>query len=171
MRVLYVVLLSLFILSACKSDKAYVDEVGGFSVEFAGEPVVSIDTFQTELGQVELYAYLVELSTTHAQMLTYSDYPIAEQYIKDPYEFIDGAKVGALKSLGITEMQLDERIEFMGVPGVEVIGNNGGKLTIHYKLFLKGSRLYQLGVLADGSDAELKKGEEFLESFKFINND
>lgn len=169
--VIYMALLCFVLLGACKDEQLYTDELGGFSVKFSSDPVVSVDTFQTELGQVELYAFLVELSTTHAQMLTYSDYPIGNQYIKNPYEFIDGAKFGALKSLGITDLELDEHIEFMGVPGVEVVGNNGGELSIHYKLFLKGSRLYQLGVLTDGGDAETAAGEEFIESFVFINND
>jgi hypothetical protein len=102
-------------------------------------------------------------------MITYSDYPIDKQYIKEPYAFIDGAKEGALESLNIIQTDLDERIEFIGVPGVEVIGNNSEGLQIHYKLFLKGNRLYQLGVLTDGADANVKKGQDFLESFTFIN--
>jgi hypothetical protein len=168
--IIYLFFTFIIFLFACQEDYTFIDYAGRFSVEFAEEPSIDVDTFQTALGQVELYTFLLELSTTHAQMITYSDYPIDKQYITDPYAFINGAKEGALESLNITQTDFDERIEFMGVPGVEVIGNNSEGLQIHYKLFLKGNRLYQLGVLTDGANANVKKGQDFLESFIFINN-
>ena len=165
----YLFFASIILWFACQEDYTFIDYAGGFSVEFTEQPTIDVDTFQTALGQVELYTFLLELSTTHAQMLTYSDYPVDEQYIKDPYAFIDSAKEGALKSLDVTQINFDERIEFMGVSGVEVIGNNNEGLQIHYKLFLKGNRLYQLGVLTNEEDGNWKKGHDFIESFTFIN--
>lgn len=73
------------------------------------------------------------------------------------------------KVLNVTQINFDDRIEFMGVSGVEVIGNNNEGLQIHYKLFLKGNRLYQLGVLTNEEDGNWKKGHDFIESFTFIN--
>ena len=168
MRQLGLVLLILLGLVACEQEKTFSDIEGNFAVDFAAEPVITVDSFDTELGEVVLHSYMHEFSQTEAQMLTYSDYPVSSQYIKDPYNFIDGAKEGALRSLGITEILKDEQIELKGVPGVDVIGHNGEDLHIHYKLFLNNNRLYQIGFLKEGELEETAAELEFIESFVFL---
>ena len=158
----------LIILFACKSKSNFVDKSGGFAIDFPAEPVVTVDSFNTELGQVVMYSFLVESSLSNAKMVTYSDYPVNQQYIQDPYKFIDGAKDGALRSLGINDVIVDERIELDGVPGVEVIGKNSELLFIHYKLFLKNNRLYQIGLLKEGEMEETEEELDFIESFVLL---
>jgi hypothetical protein len=166
-KVLFFISLTL-VLFACDSASKFVDEAGGFSINFPSKPNVTIDSFDTELGKVLMYSFLVESSLSNAKMVTYSDYPVSQQYIKDPYKFIDGAKNGALKSLGINDIIVDKRISLDGVPGVEVIGQNEQELLIHYKLFLKGNRLYQIGLLKEGEMEETDEELEFLQSFVLL---
>ena len=157
-----------FALVACQQTTTFKDADGAFAIAFKDAPVVTVDTFQTELGEVILHSFMEEHSNTNAQMITYSDYPVSENYIADPYKFIEGAKEGALKSLGINNLILDERITLDGQPGVEVQGTNNQNLYIHYKLFLKGSRLYQIGILKEGEEHETKDDLDFMESFVFL---
>lgn len=156
--------------SACKKEYVYTDVDGNFSVNFHDAPTITVDSFDTELGKVRLHSYMSEISLTKAQMVTYSDYPVESQYIKDPYDFIKGAKEGALSSLGIVEIEKDERIELNGIPGVDVMGNNGKDLHMHYKLFLFENRMYQIGFLKEGELGEKPEELEFMESFVFLNN-
>lgn len=157
-----------FVLFSCTTNSSFTDKAGGFSIDFPSTPVISVDSFDTELGKVVMYSFLVESSLSNAQMVTYSDYPVSAQYIADPYKFIDGAKLGALKSLGINDIIVDERITLDGVPGVEVIGQSGQELFIHYKLFLKNNRLYQIGLLKEGEMEETNEELEFIKSFVFL---
>ena len=166
-NVLVFVGFTLFLL-ACKSSTNYVNEAGKFAINFPSEPQLSVDSFNTELGKVIMYSFLVETSVSKAQMVTYSDYSVSQQYISDPYKFIDGAKEGALRSLGIDDVIVDKRITLQSVPGVEVIGQNGQELFIHYKLFLKGNRLYQVGLLKEGEMEETEEELDFIQSFVFL---
>ena len=163
-KLLLILGLSLTLFS-CNTPPSYTNEEGGFSIDFPSTPNSTMDSFNTELGKVVMYSFLVESSLSNAKMVTYSDYPISLQYIKDPYKFIDGAKEGALRSLEIDDVIVDKRIDMNGVPGVEVIGQNGQELLIHYKLFLKGNRLYQIGLLKEGEMEETQEELEFIKSF------
>lgn len=165
---LFLFVMTLGLLACKESRPVFKDIEGEFAIAFMNEPQKTVDTFQTELGEVVLYSFMEETSSTNAHMLTYSDYPVNDKYISQPYKFIDGAKEGALKSLRIDNIILDERIDLGGVPGVEVKGTNSQNLYIHYKLFLKGSRLYQIGLLKEGEAEESEAELEFMESFVFL---
>jgi hypothetical protein len=156
------------VLFSCQKNPSYTNEDGGFSIDFPSAPTITIDSFNTQLGKVVKYSFMVESSLSNAQMVVYSDYPVSAQYIKDPYKFIDGAKEGALRSLGIDDVIVDKRIELDGVPGIEVIGQNGQELLIHYKLFLKANRLYQIGLLKGLEMEETPEELEFIKSFVLL---
>ena len=168
MKKIFLVLSLALALVSCNKNRSYTNEDGGFAIDFPSPPIITIDSFNTQLGKVVMYSFLVESSLSNAKMVTYSDYPISTQYIKDPYKFIDGAKLGALKSLEINDVIVDKRIELDGIPGVEVIGQNGQQLLIHYKLFLKENRLYQIGLLKEGDMEETQDELEFIKSFVLL---
>lgn len=168
MNYFWSVFIGLLLLTSCQNAPSFSDKEGGFSVDFAGEPSLTVDTFNTDLGEVVLYSYLYEISKSQAQLVTFSDYPIRNDMSQDPYSFLEGAKKGALKSLGINQLSRDERITLQETPGIHVVGNNGKNLHIHYRLYLNGNRLYQIGFLNEGEFSATGEELNFMESFLLL---
>jgi len=158
----------LFSCSSSVNQNNFQDSNHIFSVNFIEEPVKAVDTFDTEIGKIVLHTFMLEESATLAKTVTYSDYPQNVVDKSDPYDILNSAKQGAIKSLGINQIEKDEKINENGVPGYELIGSNELDFHIHYKLLLKENRLFQIGVLNEGSLDENQKEQDFIESFVLL---
>lgn len=165
------ILLLVLSLFSCKSKvekNSFQDENKIFSIDFKQEPIKAVDTFDTEIGEIVLHTFMVEESAILAKTVTYSDYPKAASELKEPYKILNSAKQGAVKSLGINQIIKDEKITENGVPGYELIGSNELGFYIHYKLFLKENRLFQIGLLKEGEPKESKNELDFIKSFVIL---
>lgn len=148
-------------------DDLYYSEDGKFKVKFAGEPKVSSDIVPTDVGDIEMMSFLYEKSITEAYMVAYSDYPTAMVEQSSVKDMLIGAKNGSSGNMGITSFDLDEEVEMDGNPGMYFKGN-ANSIYAEYKIFLVGSRLYQIAILRDGSYATPERSDEFFNSFKLV---
>lgn len=168
-KIIFVILvLSLSIACQNKKTNSFTDENMLFSVDFKQEPIKAVDTFETEIGEIVLHTFMVEESATVAKTVTYSDYPKEIAALKEPYQILKSAKDGALKSLGITNIILDEQVTENGVPGIEIKGSNDLGFYIHYKLLLKENSLFQIGYLKEGDAKETAEDLNFIKSFVIL---
>lgn len=149
-----------------EEDNLYVSEDGNFSVDFlGGTPTASTSTVPTDVGEIEMEMFMYEKSVTEALMVVYCDYP--SELINESNGaagLLDGAKGGALGKLGIVEAETEEEIEIDGHPGLRFTGNNG-QYYVSYEIYLVNNRLYQIGILRDGSYAKKEDVDRFLGSF------
>ena len=142
----------------------FTSKDGKFKIYFSGTPTESSDTIPTEVGKIEMTSFLYEKSVTEAYMVAYNDYPSEMVKNSSVDDLLDGAKNGSSSSLGITQFDIDNKMEIEGNPGRHFKGTNGSYYA-EYKLFLKGNRLYQIALIRDGSYATPERAEAFFGSF------
>lgn len=147
------------------TDDLYHSVDGKFKVKFLGEPTVSSDIVPTDVGDIEMMSFLYEKSVTEAYMVAYSDYPSAMVEKSSVKDMLIGAKNGSSGNLGITSFDLDEEVELDGNPGMYFKGS-ANSIYAEYKIFLVGSRLYQVAILRDGSYSMPERSDEFFNSFQ-----
>ena len=146
------------------SDDKYYSKDGNFKVNFTGEPKVSNEPIETEIGNIEMYMFMYEKSATEIEMIAYSDYPSAMIEASNPDDLLVGAKNGAINNLG-AKITSEEKIDFDGNPGYIFNGDNGSYY-LYYKIFLKGNRLYQIAIMRDGSTPTDEAIKNFVDSFE-----
>jgi hypothetical protein len=149
------------------ADDLFSSEDGKFKINFTGTPTESSDIVPTDVGDIEMTSFMYEKSLTEAYMVAYNDYPSEMVKMSSVDDLLDGAKNGSSSSLGINEFEIDKNMEIEGNPGRHFKGTNGTYYA-EYKLFLKGSRLYQIALIRDGSYATQERSEEFFSSFELI---
>jgi len=128
----------------------FTSKDGKFKINFSGTPTESSDIVPTEVGNIEMTSFMYEKSATEAYMVAYNDYPSEMVKNSSVDDLLDGAKNGSSSSLGITQFDIDKKMEIEGNPGRHFKGTNGAYYA-EYKLFLKGNRLYQIALIRDGS--------------------
>jgi len=142
----------------------FTSKDGKFKINFSGTPTESSDIVPTEVGNIEMTSFMYEKSATEAYMVAYNDYPSEMVKNSSVDDLLDGAKNGSSSSLGITQFDIDKKMEIEGNPGRHFKGTNGAYYA-EYKLFLKGNRLYQIALIRDGSYATPERAEAFFGSF------
>lgn len=150
-----------------EADDLYHSEDGRFKIKFAGEPKVASDIVPTDVGNIEMMSFLYEKSVTEAYMVAYSDYPSAMVEQSSAKDMLIGAKEGSSGNLGITSFDLDKEVELDGNPGMYFKGS-ANSIFAEYKIFLVGSRLYQVAILRDGSYSKPERSDEFFNSFQLV---
>lgn len=155
---------------ACNQEKHgyYQDPMGAFAVDYFPEPIINVDTLQSSVGDIYYSSFLVQESTSSAKLVSYSDYPIASENINQGEAVLQSAKESALNSLGIKNIVKEIKIETKEYFGVEIIGTNDELYFMHYKLLLKGNRLYQVGLLKENSVEESNEERDFINSFQIL---
>lgn len=150
-----------------EADDLYHSEDGRFKIKFAGEPKVASDVIPTDVGNIEMMSFLYEKSVTEAYMVAYSDYPSAMVEQSSVDDMLKGAKDGSSSNLGITSFDLDENVELDGNKGMYFKGS-ANSIFAEYKIYLVGSRLYQVAILRDGSYSMPERSDEFFNSFQLV---
>ena len=145
----------------------FSSEDGKFKINFLGEPTVTSDIIPTDVGDIEMMAFMYEKRVTEAYMVAYSDYPTEMVEASSTQDMLKGAKDGASGNLGITSFDLEENIELNGNEGMYFKGA-AGSIFVEYKIFLVGNRLYQVAILRDGSYATEERSGEFFNSFELV---
>ena len=125
---------------------------GNFRAEFPAQPQESVQTIETQLGQIPYTTYMAELAGGNvAYGVAFNDYP--EQILQaDPEKVLDGGRDGAKENLGGTIVS-ETRMTFHGHPAREftILGEvQGQPLFYHTRVVLIGTRLYQMQVVRVG---------------------
>ena len=148
------------------SSEKYTSEDGKFKVNFLGTPTVEKKDIPTEVGNIEMTSFSYEKSATEVFMIAYSDYPSEMVKASEPDVLLNGAREGALSSMGAT-MESQEKITLDGNPGYQFKAVAGTYYMV-YKIFLKDNRLYQILMMRDGSYPSNEAVESFIGSFELI---
>jgi len=150
---------SLFAWKEFKSTK------GQFSLTLPGTPKEQTETINTQAGDIDLHLFLLEKSDI-AYMVGYSDYPEDLLKVAKPQQILDGARDGAVSNVK-GELLQEKTATLKGHKGREIkIKTEKG--IIRARLFLVGSRLYQLMVITGKEKALSKNIEKSFDSFKIL---
>jgi hypothetical protein len=171
--VVTVVLLTVFLLSACASSgsQAFTSEEGAFSINSPMAMEETTQSIDTELGAIEVHFFMAE-EIDRAYMVGYSDYPQEFVDQNDPQMMLDGARDGATGNINgnlVSEIRilLDDQY-----PGREIVvtamldEDQEGTLKAH--MFLVGNRLYQVMVVAPSGELSMQEMDDFINSFKLL---
>jgi hypothetical protein len=140
---------------------------GRFSVVMPTKPRVEVKDVDSAVGKLTLYSYS---SSTAAVFLlvSFGDYPKEPADAAHKEDVLDGVRDGVLKGLG-AELLSEERITIGINPGRAFVAKKTDKdseLVFHWRVFLVGRRLYQLGVVMQKQNAETPDTTKFLKSFQ-----
>lgn len=143
-----------------------------FRAEFPARPQESVQQLETALGTIPYTTYMSEIENGNLAFgVAYNDYP-EEVLQADPEAILDGGRDGAKQNLQgnvVSEITLN----YKGHLGREftIVGEvQGQKLFYHTRVFLIGTRLYQLQVVRVGdTPVDVADVVRFFSSFEQIN--
>lgn len=147
-----------------------VSKDGKFAAKMPGQPEKSSMTEPTEVGPILIETYMYEESATKVYIIGYNDYPsvLFEDASEDEImEAIENAIDGATSSMGIDIIEEVKVLDMDGTPGLMIKGKSStNSFHTHYKAYLRDNRLYQVGILRDGSYPVDEKSDIFFGNFK-----
>ena len=151
---------------AAISSEMYESEDGRFKVNFLGAtPEISSESVPTELGDIEITMFLYEKSLTEAYIIGYNDYPSAIVEAGSTADMLAGGKEGVINSMGVTHLDLEEEVSIDGHSGLHFKGV-AGTMHVEYQMYLVENRLYQIGVIRDGSYVTQDRVDTFFGTFE-----
>lgn len=150
---------------ALGKDGYYTALDGKFKAMFPGLPVHNSEEVASEVGPLGLATYVYEEGNAKAYMVSYTDYPPVVIENSEVGDLINGGVEGALSSLGIKQAEKLEDISIQGYPGKWFKGNDGKTFFVEYKMILAKNRLYQIGILQQGSYPSELVDVQFMDSF------
>jgi hypothetical protein len=152
--------------SAESAVKKFSNADGKFMIQFPAEPKVSDQKVPTAAGDIEMHMFVYEKSATEAYQVIYSDYPSEIIKATNIDTLLKNSKNGCVNELKakITE---EKKIDMNGNPGVWFRANSD-QFYVTYKLFLVGNRLYQIGMLRDGSHVTDDAVKGFMDTFELV---
>jgi hypothetical protein len=147
----------------------FASRTGGFYIVMPGSPDSEVHDVFTAVGVLELHTFFVQVRDS-AYMVGYSDYPkfLVDSAVVD--EMLDGARDGAVANVD-GRLVWERRIRLQGYPGRElwieadVDGESG---LAHARLYLVGTRLYQILVAGPTHEYSQSNAEKFLNSFLVV---
>lgn len=143
----------------------YVCENGGFSIIFPGAPEVTWDIVETDVGDIDLYSYLYELSDAEAYMVAVGDYPDELLDKENPYDLLVSSREGALEDMDAL-IEDEKQFEVNGFPAVRTyaIGQTDN-IYIVYQSAIANNRLFQIMMARDAEYPSKENISAFLDSF------
>jgi len=165
-------LILLFSLTSCSGSppKEFKSDPGRFSVMTPVELQAESKTLDTEAGKIELHLFAAQLDNI-AYVVGYSDYSPESAPPGYAEKMLDGARDG---SVGNTKGKLisETPITLSGYPGRELVIETRGQdlppAVVKTRLFMVKNRLYQVTVVAPRGKAGDKIIDDFLQSFKLL---
>lgn len=147
-------------------SKKYVLKEPDFQCTFPGEPTKSSKDVPTDIGSIEMTSFMYEQNSSYVMMVAVSDYPEAFIAESNSTDLLTGGRDGAIESLGIEAMSSETWGEVDGHKSLEFTADNDYYF-LHYKMILRGNRLYQVAILRDDQAPDPKDVKKFIGSFKF----
>lgn len=144
---------------------------GNFRAEFPAQPKESVQSIDTDLGPIPYTTYMAELAGGNVAFgVAFNDYP-QDVLQADPEKVLDGGRDGAKENLG-GELVSETSMTYKGHPAREftILSDGlGQRLFYHTRVFLIGTRLYQIQVVRVG-DAPVDVADvvRFFASFEQI---
>ncbi len=122
---------------------------GGFSAEFPGPPHQESEQLPTEAGVTDIERWHLERQHDSYQVSVWN---LPEVEGLDAESLLDATVAGLLEGLGVSATSI-ESITLAGAPGRDFSArlSDLGNREFRIQLFLVGSRMYQVGTVADGA--------------------
>lgn len=159
-------------LAACRrSDlQEFRSAEGGFTVRMPGVPNEQTRVANSPKGRIDIHVFVVENQKEGTYMIMYADYPEIIVKQKTPDAILDEARDGTVASAG-GRLLAEEILSFGKWPGREMnVEIAGGRGKMRTRMCLAGRRIYQFGWTGPSERAFSKTVENFLDSFKLIEN-
>lgn len=161
-------LLTLLIAVAAQAQPTGVDvspSGGRFKVRFPGKPEEKSQKAKTPLGELTVYTATYATPDGGVYLVSHVDYPPTAA--ADHATLLDGARDGLKGKDG--KVVADGPVPHAPdkAAGREVVIDKG-KVQLRYRLYLKDSRLYQVGTVGTGGFVTGKAASEFLDSFELV---
>jgi hypothetical protein len=148
-------------------EKPFVSADKSFQIIFTGEPSYNSEIVSTDVGDVEMVNYMYEKSSEEVFMVAYSDYNEGFGSSNDSKTLLEGARDGALGSLGMEKIKDQQFTKHQGYPALYFTADSE-EYSVVYKCIIVNDRLYQVAVLASNKILTKKETKPFLKSFKII---
>jgi len=147
----------------------FSNEDGGFSIQMPGTPQQSSVIEPTEVGDILIEMFMYEESVTKIYIVGYNDYPselFADATAKETRQTLDDVLMGATSAVGLDIVEEEKMLDLDGVMGkmIKAKSSTNG-YHAHYKAYMVNNRLYQIGIIRDGSYPMDEKSEKFFGSF------
>jgi hypothetical protein len=142
----------------------FTSKDGRFSIKFKSTPQESNKDVETAVGAVKMFMFMHEESVTKAYMVAYCDYPSELIKASDAKTLLNGSKEGVVGQFQATITE-EKSSKFQGYECLDFTAG-GPQYNTAYKLVLAGNRLYQIGILQDGSAVTADDIDSFIGSFK-----
>lgn len=157
--------------SATPPLQEFKSEVGGFSVRV---PTALKEVTQTvespTAGPIDAHVFSGAYGSVNYGIV-YSDMPTEVISKSDPEQILDGSRNGAVSNVN-GKLVLETKVHLEAYPGrqlvVDVRTSDGRDRTVMLRIFLVGSRLYQVLVMAPKGVVSSDEMTTFLDSFKLI---
>ncbi len=150
----------------------FENEDGKFKVKLPGQPTQSSTKEPTVVGDILVEMFLYEESSTMAYIVGYNDYPsgLFEGADDEVYQnMLDGGVEGFTSNVGLDKIESKEDFTMGEGKGIFVKAKSTiNTFHVFYKAIIVGNRLYQVGILRDGSYPAQDKSDAFFDSFEIL---
>lgn len=153
----------------------FVSREGAFSISVPGKPREQVQKqfIGISYGSVDMHNFIVEQGDI-GYVISYTDAPRSSEFARaikgKEDDMLDGARDGALeKSRG--KLVSETSIALGKYPGreIKIAGERSGvNYSAHWRVYLIGTQVYQLGVLSPKTAAVENEAARFFDSFKLI---
>lgn len=148
--------------------QALRDPKSRFAAQFPSKPKYSTQELDTAAGKLTMHQWIVEVDAgKRAFLLIYADFP-GPAAGADPKTVLDAARDGGVNNIH-GELVQETSIKIDGHPGREfTVRGKAGDTTVvlRVRIYLVGSRLYQLQAVAEEGLMNKKEADKFFASFK-----
>ena len=144
--------------------KEYVHSENLMAFSMPAAPVYKSQSVKTRAGNIVIHSYIME-NTSGVLMVVVNVYPSASLK-DDPQKLLDRGRDGAVASIH-GEVVSQKAISIDGNPGLEFVYNSPKWHGI-YRMYLVGTRLYQLGTLVATGATDFPDTGKFLDSFRLV---
>jgi hypothetical protein len=140
---------------------------GRFKVRFPGKPEEKSQKAKTPLGELTVYTATFATPDGGVYLVSHVDYPATAARPEDHATLLDGARDGLKGKDGkvVTEAPVPQPPD--KAAGREVVIDRG-KVQLRYRLFIKDTRLYQVGAVGAGGFVTGQDATAFLDSFELV---
>ena len=141
------------------------------TVQMPGEPTESKQTFDTEIGKVDAYMYILSADGGKvAYLLGFNDYDKAKVKGANKQKMLEGAKNGAVTNVG-GKLIGEKKVEVAGYPGLEIEVEVPAKgpqpaSKVFARIVIANNRLFQTLVVMPTATVKGLDVRKFLDSLK-----
>jgi hypothetical protein len=165
LSVLLIVIFSLVACSPKPNWQEFIGPEGDFSIQLPGTPKESVSTSNPDIGEVTIHMFNVPMGK-YAYVVAYSDYPSDFVQNNGAKKILEGARDGALSNTGGKLLE-ETSLDLNGDPGLGLkVESPDGKNLAQAKMYMVGTRLYQIFVAGPKDEEGSPDIQKYFESFK-----